>query len=1096
MALPVVWMTLATIVAAEQTGEFHLPEGFRVELFAGDELAHDIYSMTLDSQGRVVVAGRGYVKTLHDDDGDGRADRASLFAAEPVEGARGMYFDGPDLICTGDGALARYRDRNGDGAADGPRELLAELKQAGDHSANGVVRGPDGWFYVACGNDANVTQRQISGPGSPVTDPRQGVVFRCSPDGRQAEVVAHGFRNPYDLAFNADGALLMVDADGERDQYLPWYSPTRLFDVATGMHHGWTLPGWVRSWNRPPWLFDNVPRLVEIGRGSPTGAVVYRHSQFPARYRGAMFSCCWSLGRIYALHTERKGESYFGQLEVFLEPVGSAGFAPVDLAVGPGGEMYVAIGGRGTRGGVYRIEYDDGIRDDGPTDRKRSPLDEVLSADQPLASWSRARWGPSARELGRDAFVKAVADQNRPPSQRIRAIEILTELFDGVSMETAKHLARDDNAAVKARVAWTLGRIGAADSEQSAELLGRLTHDADADVKRAAWEALLDVPNLPEVTKAADWSDVREDRPRRIRAAAIAVLARIDQESLVDAALPPVREVATKRNAYGLLARLWRKSFRGELTPSDASTALSALTAAESPSLKLEAVRLIQRCMGDVRVEPTRPDVYAGYTATRPFEEQDPLRAAAIGALAETFPSGESALDREIARTLGMLGGAHDQLLEQISGMFNSTSRVEDDIHYLIVLSRLPGDRSEEVTRRTATALARLHHKMRRGAMQPARFWPARVGEAFGELADRVERLDAVLAADGRFGLPEHSLFAAGMSDGQQLRATRKIIAALGEDNLDDWTPDVVRLTSVLPPAERRGLLHDLWDVPALRETVVVVLASDPHEQDRPLLVETLRFGQPATIGAAVDALLQLDENAEPAEIASAVSALRQFSREPRYADVSRSLDRLLARWTGWPPLTEEQQPSSQRWERWLREKHPKSVAELTASTVDLADWKKRLAGIDWDSGDSDRGEKAFQRLACARCHAGNSRLGPELDAVARRFSRDDLFTAILDPNRDVSPAYRLTQVETASGKIVAGQLLYESPESTLVQTGPDTTVRITGEEIISIRKSPLSPMPTGLLRDAGDEDLVDLYAWLRTLGAGDTSQAASGAKQ
>jgi putative heme-binding domain-containing protein len=437
-----------------------------------------------------------------------------------------------------------------------------------------------------------------------------------------------------------------------------------------------------------------------------------------------------------------------------------------------------------------------------------------------------------------------------------------------------------------------------------------------------------------------------------------------------------------------------------------------------------------------------------------------------------------------------MLGGGHKQLLDQVTGMFNNTSRVEDDIHYLIVLSRLPGKRSEEVTRRTAAALAGLHHKMRRGRMQPARFWPARVGEAFGELAGRDARLDAALAADGQFGLPEHSLFAARMSDDYKRRATRKIIATLGEDNPDDWTPDVVRLTSVLPPAERRGILHDLWDVPALRETVVVVLASAPHEQDRSLLVKTLRFGQPATIGAAVNALSRLDESAEPVEIASAVSALRQFSREPRYADVSRSLDRLLACWTGRPPLTEEQQPSSQRWERWLREKHPKLAAKLTASTVDLEDWKKRLAGIDWASGDSDRGEKTFQRLACARCHTGNSRLGPELDAVARRFSRDDLFTAILDPNRDVSPAYRMTQVETASGKIVAGQLLYESPESTLVQTGPDTTVRITGEEIVSIRKSPLSPMPTGLLREAGDEDLADLYAWLRTLGAGDASPA------
>ena len=102
---------------------------------------------------------------------------------------------------------------------------------------------------------------------------------------------------------------------------------------------------------------------------------------------------------------------------------------------------------------------------------------------------------------------------------------------------------------------------------------------------------------------------------------------------------------------------------------------------------------------------------------------------------------------------------------------------------------------------------------------------------------------------------------------------------------------------------------------------------------------------------------------------------------------------------------------------------------------------------------------------------------------MTRRFSREDLFNAILDPNRDVSPAYRLTQIETSSGKIVSGQLLYESPRSSLIQTGPNTTVRITGEEIISIRKSPLSPMPAGLLRDANDQELADLYAWLRAMG-------------
>jgi glucose/arabinose dehydrogenase len=217
------------------------------------------------------VAGAGYVKILHDDDADGKADRATLFSKMPASGAHGMCFDGPDLICTGDNALMRLRDTDGDGAADGEPIVLTNLRHP-EHGANGVVQGPDGWFYVICGNDAGVSEKHVTTPHSPVRHPQCGAVIRMSPDGKQFEVVAHGFRNPYDLAFNADGA--MFDADGERDQHLPWYSPTRLFDIAPGMHHGWMLQGWQKSWNRPAYFPDNVDRLCEIGRGSPTGVIV------------------------------------------------------------------------------------------------------------------------------------------------------------------------------------------------------------------------------------------------------------------------------------------------------------------------------------------------------------------------------------------------------------------------------------------------------------------------------------------------------------------------------------------------------------------------------------------------------------------------------------------------------------------------------------------------------------------------------------------------------------------------------------------------------------------------------------------------------
>jgi hypothetical protein len=62
------------------------------------------------------------------------------------------------------------------------------------------------------------------------------------------------------------------------------------------------------------------------------------------------------------------------------------------------------------------------------------------------------------------------------------------------------------------------------------------------------------------------------------------------------------------------------------------------------------------------------------------------------------------------------------------------------------------------------------------------------------------------------------------------------------------------------------------------------------------------------------------------------------------------------------------------------------------------------------------------------------------------------------------------------------GVIVYESPEATLLQTGPDTTVRITDAETASLRPSKQSLMPTGLLDSLSDQDLGDLYSYLRTL--------------
>ncbi len=584
-----------------------VPAGFEVSVYADDALAHDIYSLTIDARGRVVVAGAGYVKILHDDDGDGRADRSTLYSSLPASGAKGMVFDGPDLICTGDKSVMRQRDTDGDDVADGSPEIWTRLGHS-EHGANGIVRGPDGCYYLICGNDAGVSTEQITTDCSPVEHPRSGAVVRFSPDGRPLDVVAHGFRNPYDLDFNAAGHLFTVDSDGERDHHLPWYAPTRLFDVAPGGEHGWLLMGWMRGWNRPPSFFDSVARLAEIGRGSPTGVVVYRHHAFGPHYQGGVFSACWSLGRVYYLPLVPQGDTYRTEAETFIKSTGNDGFAPCDLAVGPDGDLFVAIGGRRTRGSVFRV------RATGAPAAPRqsgSELQMVLTAEQPLSSWSRARWRPIAERLGVAVFQNASEDDSLPLAERVRAVEIVVELCGGPDTASAARVAKCPQADLRARIAWALGR--AAHLSDAQQILTGLTSDRDPAVARAAWESLLMADELDaEAAGQPNWQAALTSTHRRVRSAAVMVAQRAGRQSYqAFRSKAPSTEPTSPAEWQRVLAGFWIQCPDALATASlpfsddDLRACLHCVqTMAQSrPGLALEAVRLLQVGLGDLRTQ-------------------------------------------------------------------------------------------------------------------------------------------------------------------------------------------------------------------------------------------------------------------------------------------------------------------------------------------------------------------------------------------------------------------------------------------------------------------------------------------------------------
>ena len=177
-----------------------------------------------------------------------------------------------------------------------------------------------------------------------------GYILRTDPEGKRVEMFSAGYRNQYDMAFNADGELFTYDSDMEWDIGAPWYRPTRVNHVTAGSDFGWRS-----GTSNPPADFpDSLGSVVDIGPGSPTGVVFGTGAKFPEKYQRAMFISDWSYGTVYAVHMSPDGSSYTGEAEKFAlaQPL------PVtDLIVHPDGAMYVTIGGRKTQSGVYRITY-------------------------------------------------------------------------------------------------------------------------------------------------------------------------------------------------------------------------------------------------------------------------------------------------------------------------------------------------------------------------------------------------------------------------------------------------------------------------------------------------------------------------------------------------------------------------------------------------------------------------------------------------------------------------------------------------------------------------------------------------------------------
>lgn len=373
-------------------------QDLQIGLMASEPMLKNPTNIDVDERGRVwVTEAYNYrpaingnpvnalgdrIMILEDNNGDGIMDTGKVFYQGPeIDAPLGICVLGNKVIVSQSPDVWVFYDDNGDDKADRKEILFQGISgEQHDHGVHAFTFGPDGKLYFNMGNagkqikdkNGNLLKDQ---DGEVISQEkyRQGMIFRCDPDGTHIECLGQNFRNPYELAVDSYGSLWQSDNDDDgnrstRINYVMEFGNYGYTDEMTGA--GWqanrtnvedSIP--LKHWHlNDPGV---VPNMLQTFAGSPTGIMVYEGSLLPKEYKGQLIHADPGQNVVRSYTVSKSGAGYNASIINILQNEKDKWFRPADVCAAPDGSIIIAdwydpgVGGHQagdqTRGRIYRV---------------------------------------------------------------------------------------------------------------------------------------------------------------------------------------------------------------------------------------------------------------------------------------------------------------------------------------------------------------------------------------------------------------------------------------------------------------------------------------------------------------------------------------------------------------------------------------------------------------------------------------------------------------------------------------------------------------------------------------------------------------------